>query len=357
MSLAAYPEARPLDAEPLLVVEDLRTHIRTPRGVVRAVDGVSFTLERGRTLGIVGESGSGKTMLSRSVMGLLPPGDVELSGSVRFEGTELVGAPAATLRKLWGARIAMVFQDPMTSLNPVKRVSHQIIESLRLHTGIDRREAKAMAVSLLTQVGIPSPEHRARAYPGQLSGGMRQRVVLAIALSCAPRLLLADEPTTGLDVTVQAQILDLLASLKDERQMGLVLVSHDLGVVAAHTDDVMVMYAGRAVETAPTRSLFRSVAMPYTEALLGSTPRLANPSHTRLAAIEGRPPGLIDQPPGCPFAPRCRYAQELCHQRRPPLVPVPDEPDHAFACWFPLGGRTGPEPDAFFDKTSVGAPS
>ncbi|HEX3946837.1 MAG TPA: ABC transporter ATP-binding protein [Acidimicrobiales bacterium] len=327
--------------DPLLAVDDLRSTFATDRGPLHAVDGISFTLDRGRTLGVVGESGSGKTVLSRTVMGLL--GGDGVSGSVRFEDQELVGAPSKTLRSLWGARIAMVFQDPMTSLNPVVRIGRQITESLHQHLQMDRAEARATAISLLEQVGIPSPEERFGHYPGQLSGGMRQRVMIAIAIACAPRLLLADEPTTGLDVTVQAQILDLLAALQAERRMAMVLVSHDLGVVATRTDDILVMYAGRVVEQAPTRTLFGAMAMPYTAALLGSTPRLANPSHRRLAAIEGRPPDLVARPPGCPFAPRCPYAQELCHRQAPPLVAA-EAPGHRYACWFPLGGRQGPVP-------------
>ncbi|MGH9092728.1 MAG: ABC transporter ATP-binding protein, partial [Acidimicrobiales bacterium] len=333
-----FPEGVGPATGPLLEVEDLRTAFRTPRGLVRAVDGVSFTLRHGETLGVVGESGSGKTVLSRSVMGLLPADGVERSGSVRFEGRELVGAGRRELRALWGARVAIVFQDPMTSLNPVMRIGAQIAEPLRLHLGLGRADATAQAVALLGQVGIPSPEARARAYPGQLSGGMRQRVVIAMALACAPRLLLADEPTTGLDVTVQAQILDLLARMQEERRMALVLVTHDLGVVASRTDRIVVMYAGRVVERAPTRTLFAATAMPYTEALLASTPRMADPGHTRLAAIEGRPPDLASLPPGCPFAPRCRYARDLCRREAPPLVPAED-PEHHYACWFPLGGR------------------
>jgi peptide/nickel transport system ATP-binding protein len=329
----------------LLEVEDLRTVFTTPRGPLPAVDGVSLTLRHGETLGVVGESGSGKTVLARSVMGLLPRGGVERSGSVYFEGRQLVGAPDRDLRALWGSRISMVFQDPTTSLNPVVRVGQQIAEPLRVHLGMDRADAMTQAVALLSEVGIPSPEARARAYPGQLSGGMRQRVVIAIALACAPRLLLADEPTTGLDATVQAQILDLLASMQEERRMALMLVSHDLGVVANHTDRILVMYAGRVVEEAPTRTLFTSPAMPYTEALLGSTPRMADPSHTRLAAIEGQPPDPVALPPGCPFAPRCRYAEERCHREAPPLVEAEDR-DHLYACWYPLGGRVGPQPAA-----------
>ncbi|MHB1584485.1 MAG: ABC transporter ATP-binding protein [Acidimicrobiales bacterium] len=341
-----YPPAD--DQKPLLVVDDLHTAFRTSRGLLSAVDGVSFTLETGQTLGVVGESGCGKTVLSRTIMGLLPRDGVEQSGSVVFEGHQIVGASPKALRPLWGARMSMVFQDPMTSLNPVVRIGRQITEPLRLHLGLDRAAAKATAISLLNQVGIPSPEERITAYPGQLSGGMRQRVMIAIALACAPRLLLADEPTTGLDVTVQAQILDLLATLRDERHMAMILVTHDLGVVATRTDEIIVMYAGHVVERAPTPVLFESMAMPYTEALLASTPRLANPSHTRLTAIEGRPPDLVTPPPGCPFAPRCRYARDPCHRARPPLVAAED-PSHLYACWFPLGGREGPPLPAGLD--------
>ncbi|MHB8218850.1 MAG: ABC transporter ATP-binding protein [Acidimicrobiales bacterium] len=340
-----YPpaDAGTRDDAPLLEVTDLSTSFRTPNGPLRAVDHVSFRLERGRTLGVVGESGSGKTVLARTVMGLLAGSGIEQTGSVRFEGQEILGAPNSTLRSLWGARMAMIFQDPMTALNPVMRIGRQITESLRLHLNFDRAEARATAVSLLTQVGIPSPEERYGSFPGELSGGMRQRVMIAIALACSPRLLLADEPTTGLDVTVQAQILDLLASLQGERNMAMVLVTHDLGVVATRTDHIVVMYAGRVVERAPTSILFASMAMPYTEALLASTPRLSNPSHTRLAAIDGRPPDLTALPAGCPFAPRCRYAQDLCHRAAPPLVAA-ESPDHLFACWYPLGARVGPVP-------------
>ncbi|MGP0029934.1 MAG: ABC transporter ATP-binding protein [Acidimicrobiales bacterium] len=321
---------------PLLEVEDLNVTFATPRGDLRAVQEVSLSLEQGKTLGIVGESGSGKTVLSRAIMGLLPPQGVTRTGSVRYDGEEILNAPNSRLRKLWGTHIAMVFQDPMTSLNPVLRIGHQITEPLKLHLNLDREEAKETALSLLTQVGIPSPLERYDAYPSQLSGGMRQRVMIAIALACAPRLLMADEPTTGLDVTVQAQILDLLASLQYERQMGMILVTHDLGVVATRTDEIIVMYAGNVVERAPTRVLFSQMAMPYTEALLRSTPRIDNPSHTRLLVIDGRPPDLTAPPPGCPFAPRCPYAQDKCRSEKPPLV-AGSVPGHSYACWFPLG--------------------
>jgi len=334
-STTDFPAAEDLSG-PLLRVKDLRTTFSTPRGDLTAVDGVSLELGRGETLGIVGESGSGKTVLSRSIMGLLPRSKTTQSGSILFEGTEIVGAPDSKLRDIWGAKIAMVFQDPMTSLNPVVRIERQITESLRLHTDMDKAEAKATAISLLGQVGIPSPAERVRAYPFQLSGGMRQRVTIAIALACSPRLLLADEPTTGLDVTVQAQILDLLSSLQAERHMAVILVTHDLGVVATRTDRIAVMYAGHIVEMASTRRLFASMAMPYTQALLKSTPRISDPSHTRLTAIDGRPPDLINPPVGCAFAPRCEYATEQCRIEAPPLRTAPEDPTHLFACWNPL---------------------
>jgi len=329
--------------EPLLVVDDLHTSFRTGRGTVRAVDGVSLTVDEGKTLGVVGESGSGKTVLSRSIMGLLPPRDVIKSGTVRFAGHDLTAMDPAQLRQVWGAELSMIFQDPMTALNPVKRIGVQITESLRLHLGMDRSEATATAIELLRSVGIPSPEQRIRWYPFQLSGGMRQRVMIAIALACSPQLVMADEPTTGLDVTVQAQILDLLAELQRERHMAVILVTHDLGVVATRADDIVVMYAGRIVEQAPTQTLFKETRMPYTQALMDSIPRLSDPSGIRLHAIAGRPPDLIHPPKGCRFAPRCPYAQDKCHQSEPPLRTA-GSPDHLFACWFPLvnGVSTAP---------------
>jgi oligopeptide/dipeptide ABC transporter ATP-binding protein len=320
----------------LLDVADLHTTFSTPRGPLVAVDGVSLTLHRGETLGVVGESGSGKTVLTRSIMGLLPR-TATTTGSVRFDGTELIGAPPKQLRQVWGAHVAMVFQDPMTSLNPVHRVGRQIEENLRLHLKLSKRDARSSAVTLLAQVGIPSPEVRAKSYPIQLSGGMRQRVMIAIALACGPELLLADEPTTSLDVTVQAQILDLMDELQRKRHMAMIFVTHDLGIVATRTDRIMVMYAGRVVEYAPTVQLFANVRMPYTEALLHSTPRLADPSHTRLQAIDGRPPDLVSRPRGCPFAVRCPYATDECHEQAPPLVADPGAPEHLYACWHPRG--------------------
>ena len=343
--------------EPLLVVEDLHTSFRTTRGTVRAVDGVSFTVDSGKTLGIVGESGSGKTVLARSIMGLLPVRDVVRSGTVRFAGHELTAMTPDELRQVWGAEMSMIFQDPMTALNPVKRIGTQITESLRIHLGMARSDANSTAVELLRSVGIPSPEERVGWYPFQLSGGMRQRVMIAIALACAPRLVLADEPTTGLDVTVQAQILDLLAELQRERQMAVILITHDLGVVAHRADEIVVMYAGRIVERAPTRTLFADTRMPYTQALMDSIPRLSEPSGARLHSIAGRPPDLIHPPPGCRFAPRCPYAQDKCRETEPPLRTA-GSPEHLFACWFPLvnGKPTGQVPITEA-STPAGTPS
>jgi peptide/nickel transport system ATP-binding protein len=314
---------------------DIRTAFRTGRGLVRAVDGVSLTLDRGRTLGIVGESGSGKTVLSRSIMGLLPKRNVIREGKVVYSGVELLSASEAEVRDLWGAEMAMIFQDPMTSLNPVLKIGKQITEGMRFHLGMDRSTAEKNALSLLREVGIPEPDRRLRQYPHELSGGMRQRVMIAVALACGPKLLFADEPTTALDVTVQAQILNLLQREQRERDMGMVLVTHDLGVVAGRTDEIAVMYAGQIVEKAATATLFRHVRHPYTEALLRSIPTMDAPSHSRLQAIPGRPPDLVAPPPACRFAPRCPYAQDKCHVEAPPLVEL--EPGHSFRCWFPVG--------------------
>jgi oligopeptide/dipeptide ABC transporter ATP-binding protein len=310
--------------------------------VVRAVDGVSLSLERGRTLGVVGESGSGKTVLSRSIMNLLPRRGVRHSGRVLFEGRDLSTLSRKEWTDVWGVEMAMVFQDPMTSLNPVMRVGRQITESLRFHLGMGRAEADAAALELLRSVNIPEAKRRAREYPHQLSGGMRQRVTIAIALACSPKLLLADEPTTALDVTVQAQILNLLRDAQEERDMGMILVTHDLGVVAGRADEIAVMYAGQIVERAPADVLFRQMRMPYTEALLQSIPRLEHDSHTRLQVIPGRPPDLIHPPAGCRFSPRCAYAQDRCVEEAPPLVPG-DGPGHEFACWYPVGTPQGAE--------------
>jgi peptide/nickel transport system ATP-binding protein len=305
--------------------------------LVRSVDGVSFSLERGAALGIVGESGSGKTVLSRSIMGLLPKRNTVKSGSVVFEGQELINMSLRQRQSIWGREMSMIFQDPMTSLNPVMRVGKQIGEGLRLHLGMSKADARATALKLLQDVRIPSPDRRLDQYAFELSGGMRQRVMIALAMSCGPTLMFADEPTTALDVTVQAQILDLLDEQRRERNMSLILVTHDLGVVAGRTDDIAVMYGGKLVEKAPTRRLFAAMKMPYTEALLASIPKMADASHTRLNVIPGRPPDLVNPPVGCRFAPRCPYAREKCVNEEPPLVITADDPAHSFACWYPVG--------------------
>jgi peptide/nickel transport system ATP-binding protein len=323
------------DTEKLLVVKDLHTTFNTPSGPLAAVGGVSFELGRNETLGIVGESGSGKTVLSRTIMGLQPRLNVEVKGSVLLNGFEVVGASEKEKRSIWGLEVAMIFQDPMTSLNPVMRVGKQIDEILRVRLGMDRAAAKQRAIELLELVGIPSPTERYRVFPGELSGGMRQRIVIATALAGSPKLLMADEPTTGLDVTIQAQILNLLDTVKDQMKMSVVLVTHDLGVVATRTSRIIVMYAGRIVEIGSTREVFRRHRMPYTRALLEGSPKVSNPAHTRLSAIPGRPPNLLDLPAGCAFAPRCSYATDICRVQRPELEAA-TEPGHAFACWNPL---------------------
>jgi peptide/nickel transport system ATP-binding protein len=339
---------------PLLEVTDIATAFATPRGSLRAVDGVSFRLERGRTLGIVGDSGSGKTVLVRSIMGLLPKHGVTRSGSVRFEGEEIGALGPKEMRRYWGSHMSMVFQDPMTSLNPVMKIGTQITESINTHLDVTRTFARELAVSLLESVRVPDPERRMDEYPHQLSGGLRQRVCIAVALACGPQLLLADEPTTALDVTVQAQVLDVLAAAQRERFMALLLVTHDLGVVAGRADEVIVMYAGQIVEKASTATLFSDMKMPYTEALLRSIPKVAQPSHTRLAAIPGRPPDLVDVPTGCRFAARCAYVQERCRVEPPPLRPGV-VPGHEFRCWYPVGTPEGAE--ALARNQAAGAPA
>ncbi len=339
---------------PLLALTDVRTYFRTPRGLVRAVDGVSFTLERGKALGIVGESGSGKTILSRSIMGLLPPRGTIRSGSIKFEGREIGNLSRKQMRHVWGKEMAMIFQDPMTSLNPLMKIGKQIAEPLKIHLGMDNTSALATAEKLLHDVRIPEAHRRLNQYPHELSGGMRQRVMIAIALACGPTALFADEPTTALDVTVQAQILDLLEEQRKDRNMSLILVTHDLGVVAGHTDDIAVMYGGQLVEQAPTRVLFADMKMPYTEALMQSIPKIEDPSHTRLIAIGGRPPDLVHPPKGCRFAPRCPYVREKCENEMPPLQSA-DTPGHVFRCWYPVGSPEYFEAKERISKQSVSA--
>jgi len=319
----------------ILAVRDISTSFPSPRGVVQALDSVSFTLGEGETIGIVGESGSGKSMLARSVMGLLPPTAVT-SGEVVFDGRELSGMRVAERRAIWGKDIAMVFQDPGVALNPTIRVGAQIGESLRLHLGMRRREARARAVDLLGHVGIPEPARRYESFPHELSGGMRQRVCIAVAIACSPRILIADEPTTALDVTIQRQILDLLASLQAEFGMSMLLISHDLGVVARRAKRIVVMYGGRIVESGSTATIFKDTRHPYTEGLLGSIPRLDLPRDAPLRPIPGRPLDVIAAGDGCRFAPRCIYARPTCLTTNPPPQHDPEE-KHMVACFNPLG--------------------
>jgi oligopeptide transport system ATP-binding protein len=297
----------------LIEVSDLRTYFHTREGIVRAVDGVSFSVEKGRTLGIVGESGCGKSVTALSIMGLIPkpPAWIE-SGSVVFDGRDLATLSDRELEDVRGRQIAMIFQDPMTSLNPTFKIGTQITETLRRHLSMTKSEARTRAVELLEEVGIPNPAERLDDYPHRFSGGMRQRVMIAIALSCSPELLIADEPTTALDVTIQAQILDLLERLREEHQMAMIIITHDMGVIAEAADDVAVMYAGQIVEQAGVLDLFDRPEHPYTEALLGALPQLEgdNIREGRLTAIPGRPPDVLDLPEGCRFAPRCPYREQ-----------------------------------------------
>jgi len=332
--------------EPLLVVEDLRTHFEVEAGMVKAVDGVSLSLDRGKTLGVVGESGSGKTVLARSIMRLNIADNVKTSGSVHYDGEELIGKSSKEMQKLWGVEMAMVFQDPMTSLNPVVKVGRQLTEHLRYHLGVSKSESRETAIELLRSVQIPEPESRIDNYPHEMSGGMRQRACIAIALACGPKMLFADEPTTALDVTVQHQILNLLAQQQTDRFMTMIMVTHDLGVVAGRTDEIVVMYAGKVVEKAPTNQLFADMRHPYTQALLWSIPKVSQPKHTRLSAIAGRPPDLINPPSGCSFSPRCPYAQDRCHEEDPPLTAA-GAAGHQYACWYPVGS---PENEAAYQS-------
>ena len=321
--------------EPVLEIEDLSTHIKLTRSVVQAVGNVSLSIEAGETLGIVGESGCGKSMTGLSIMGLLPPGGSIVGGSVKLAGRELVGLKEEDLRAIRGNEIAMIFQDPLTSLDPTKTIGYQVAEPVRLHRGASKAEALDRAVEVLSLVGLPRPKERLSDYPHQLSGGLRQRVMIAMALACEPKLLIADEPTTALDVTIQAQILDLLADLKSRLGMAMLLITHDMGVIAGHADRVDVMYAGRVVETADVGELFTSMHHPYTQGLLASIPRLSQDSGKALHAIPGLPPDLASPPAGCRFARRCPRATDKCRADEPPLT-GPD--GHLFACWHPVDG-------------------
>src|ERR1700694_1382 len=334
--VATVPKVRPAPAEPILEVADLRTWFFTRDGVVRAVDGVSFHVIPGETLAIVGESGCGKSVTALSILRLIPspPGRI-VSGMVRFAGRDLLGLSEAQMRDVRGNEISMIFQEPMTSLNPVLTIGHQIAETLTLHQGLDHRAALAKAVDMLRLVHIPEAQRRIAEYPHQLSGGMRQRVMIAMALACNPKLLIADEPTTALDVTIQAQILDLMRELKQKIDAAIVLITHDLGVVAEMAQRVVVMYAGRKAEEAPVRELFRRPLHPYTKGLLASVPRLgdslARERLPRLAEIPGTVPSLKDEIPGCPFAARCPFATEICRREMPAFDEK--EPGHFAACF------------------------
>jgi oligopeptide/dipeptide ABC transporter ATP-binding protein len=316
----------------LLEVSDLRIQFRTPGRPVYAVQGISFAVEPGQTLAIIGESGSGKTVSAYAVMGLLPP-SATVSGSIRFRGVEIVGLGEKELQSHRGRNAAMVFQNPERSLNPTMKVGNQITEAIRRHLPLNRQQAHERAIELLRMVRIPAPERRFHEYPHQLSGGMRQRVVIAIALACEPALLIADEATTALDVTTQAQIMDLLLDLQQQLGTALLMISHDLALAATYAEEILVMYAGRIVERAQAADLFGSVRMPYTRALLDAIPRVELQPHVLLPVIGGRPPDMSEVVPGCAFAPRCPDVQQDCREQRPSLEER--EPGHSWACWHP----------------------
>lgn len=318
--------------ERLLEVKDLKTYFYTSEGVFPAVDGVSFHLDKGETVGLVGESGCGKSVTSLSVLGLIadPPGRI-VNGEIRFQGRDLVAMSAEERRQIRGNKISMIFQEPMTSLNPVYTVGMQLMEPLRFHLGLTKKEAWARAVEALRQVGIPAPEQRMNDYPHQLSGGMRQRVMIAMALTCEPQLLIADEPTTALDVTIQAQILALLKSIKNNLGTAILMITHDLGVIAETAQRVIVMYAGKIVEEGPVRAIFKQPRHPYTQGLLASIPRL-DVAVKRLTPIDGVVPNPLEYPAGCRFHPRCSRAAERCIKQPPPLFVL--GPDRRVACWL-----------------------
>ena len=325
----------------LLEIQDLYTHFLTDRGIAHAVNGVSFSLGRGKAMGVTGESGSGKSVLARTIMGLLAD-DVSVlqRGRVFLGDRELTALSRREMREVRGRDIAIVFQDPMTSLNPVMKIGKQITEVLVKRRGLDRIRARGRAIELLESVGLPNPEMHLKQYPMHLSGGMCQRVAIAIALAGEPKLLIADEPTTALDVTIQAQILELLDRQQRERNMALILITHNLDIVAEHTDNIAVMYAGRIMEYASSEELVRQPRMPYTKALMDSAPKLSDPPHTRLMTIPGIPPNLLQLHPGCPFWPRCSYAEKRCAEELPSLE-SDISPQHKFACWYPLSKTQG----------------
>jgi peptide/nickel transport system ATP-binding protein len=325
-------------AEPLLEVKGLKVRFATEDGVVRAVDGVDLQLERGKVLGIVGESGSGKSVTAMTLLGLTRGQNAAFEGEVVYKGQNLLTMPESRLRDIRGNEIAMIFQDPMTSLNPVYRIGFQIVEAIVAHESISKKQAKRRAIDLLKQVGIPNAAERIDTYPHELSGGMRQRVMIALALSCNPDIVIADEPTTALDVTIQAQILALLDNLRAEFDSAVILITHDLGVVASIAHDILVMYAGRVVEAGPKRDLFYDPQMPYTWGLLGSIPRLDRPKQEKLHSITGSPPSLINAPRGCKFRPRCPHVFDRCVEE-PELVNRVEAPDHLDRCWLSLDDK------------------
>ncbi len=320
-------------AEPLLDVDDLKVQFATEDGIVQAVAGISFQLEPGKVLGIVGESGSGKSVTAMTIMGLTRGVNARFEGEVLYNGTDLLKISDSGMQEYRGNEIGMIFQDPMTSLNPVYRIGAQIGEAIQAHEDIDKRGARARSVELLRQVGIPNPESRVDDYPHQFSGGMRQRAMIAMALSCNPAILIADEPTTALDVTIQAQIVDLIGRLKDDFNSAVIFITHDLGVIAEIADEIIVMYAGRVVEQGSKRDLFYDPQMPYTWGLLGSIPRLDRPRVERLHTIEGAPPSLINLPQGCKFRPRCPHAFDKCMEE-PQLENRVETPGHLDRCWL-----------------------
>ncbi len=323
---------------PLLSVRNLRTHFYTQDGVVQAVNGISFDVEEGETIGIVGESGCGKSVSVSSMMRLIPqpPGKI-VDGEVWFQGRDILKISEDEMRKIRGHKMSMIFQDPMTSLNPVLTIGRQLSESLELHLGMDKEQARERSIELLDMVNIPEARARIDAFPHQFSGGMRQRVMIAMALSCNPQLLIADEPTTALDVTIQAQIVDIVKDLRGELGMAILWITHDLGVVAGLVDKVQVMYAGYIVERAPVREFYANPRHPYSLGLLGSLPRLDAEAHHKLKPIEGLPPDLINLPPGCPYYARCDYRQPRCEEANPQLREVGQ--DHVVACWVDVDGR------------------
>ena len=321
----------------LFEIDNLEITFDTKRGPLQAVRGVSLSIRKGESVGIVGESGSGKTVMSRAALGLLRGRKVQRTGSVKIEGEELLTLSNEQIRNFWGLRIAMIFQDPMTALNPVRKVGSQFAESLVKRMNMSKDEAAKRTLELLALVNMPEPEKAVQKYPHQLSGGMRQRVMIAMAIACDPELLFADEPTTALDVTVQAQVLELLSELRERLGMAMVIVTHDLGVVAGHTDKIAVMYGGEIVEMASTPDLFANTKMPYTEALMESIPRLDRKRGDRLPTIPGSPPDPIAARTGCGFAPRCRYATDKCRNEHPELTDAGN--GHMYRCFFPIGGK------------------